>query len=419
MDAQEMTTLRRLGELLRRHERRQHTDGSGTSSGPVLPDALFVLPAHLFHRLTVLFEKMAETSLDDSTLFEEETLLHLEFLKIYILSTPSLLLEGVAGPTSAPPLDVSLLSSCHALHLHRLPLESILGLPSLSGQLGSLHIQHCRRVRLGRVLLHCLSDQVIECETWPQLTVLSVTHTDLRVIDYDVFSSVPHLRRLDLSFNKLSSCPGLDGLPRLNRLALNFNSLTSVPTLCPSASLHTLLLRHNKLETLAGIEHLRSLVELDVAWNLLLHHDSLAPISLLYKLHSLHTEGNPFTAHREHRSNALSWVNASVKVGKFKLDGIGLVTREFDMIGLSRMVMSPPRIPSLITSSTEGPSSAHFMISREGSVVSDLTAASGAIRKKPRRAKKREAEIGQPECERDETSKPGVQLEDKSQFDSV
>ena len=63
----------------------------------------------------------------------------------------------------------------------------------------------------------------------------------------------------------------------------------------------TLAMPHNGLEVLTGLETMTSLVEVDLSWNMLMHHDVLAPISLLPKLKLLDLQGNPLAVRANHR----------------------------------------------------------------------------------------------------------------------
>ena len=111
----------------------------------------------------------------------------------------------------------------------------------------------------------------------------------------------PDLERLDFAYNKLNEINGLDSLPKLTHLILGYNNLAGLPLLYSEARPVTLSMPHNGLEVLTGLETMTSLVELDLSWNMLMHHDVLAPISLLPKLKLLNLQGNPMAVRLDHR----------------------------------------------------------------------------------------------------------------------
>lgn len=111
----------------------------------------------------------------------------------------------------------------------------------------------------------------------------------------------PDLERVDFGYNKLNEINGLDSLPRLTHLSLGYNNLAGLPLLYSEARPLTLSMPHNGLEVLTGLERMTSLLELDLSWNMLMHHDVLAPISLLTKLNLLNLQGNPMAVRHDHR----------------------------------------------------------------------------------------------------------------------
>ena len=111
----------------------------------------------------------------------------------------------------------------------------------------------------------------------------------------------PDLERVDFGYNELREIAGLDSLPKLTHVILGHNALSGLPLLYSEARPLTLSMPHNCLEVLTGLETMTSLVQIDLSWNLLMHHDVLAPISLLPKLKVLNLQGNPMSVRRDHR----------------------------------------------------------------------------------------------------------------------
>ena len=200
------------------------------------------------------------------------------------------------------PIDVSCFSNCRSLGLRCLPLNVFCGLAKLRGQLETLSVTHCRNLTLDDVLAKCFADQASP-ERWTKLKKLSLSHNKISELgDSSLLSRLaPVLEHIDLGYNKLSEINGLDSLPKLTHLILGYNNLLGLPLLYPEARPVTLSMPHNGLEVLTGLEMMTSLIELDLSWNLLMHHDVLAPISLLPKLKLLNLQGNPMAVRHDHR----------------------------------------------------------------------------------------------------------------------
>jgi hypothetical protein len=172
--------------------------------------------------------------------------------------------------------------------------------------------------------------------------------------DHSLFARLtPSLERVDLGFNQLTEVDGLNGLPNLTHISLGFNRLTALPLLYAEAKPTSLHYPHNGLENLSGLETMTSLTEVDFSWNMLMHHDALAPISLLTKLLVLNLQGNPFTAKFDHRFQSAQWLNPGVNGEIFLLDGTALTAREKARIGLSRLVPNTPSTAPLSRTSTD------------------------------------------------------------------
>ena len=200
------------------------------------------------------------------------------------------------------PIDVSCFSNCRSLGLRCLPLNVLCGVAKLRGQIESLSVTHCRNVTLDGVLAKCLADQA-DSGGWTRLKKLSLGHNKISELgDSSVLSRLaPDLERVDFGYNELREIAGLDSLPKLTHVILGHNALSGLPLLYSEARPLTLSMPHNCLEVLTGLETMTSLVQIDLSWNLLMHHDVLAPISLLPKLKVLNLQGNPMSVRRDHR----------------------------------------------------------------------------------------------------------------------
>ena len=111
-----------------------------------------------------------------------------------------------------------------------------------------------------------LSPQLSSClgsaphpSSWARLTVLNVSHCDLRRLG-DSLAWAPALTKLDCSHNKISDSAGLELLSQLTHLNLSYNRLGEVPSLHPASALCVLLLSYNNIEQLGAITDLQHLV---------------------------------------------------------------------------------------------------------------------------------------------------------------
>ncbi|XP_040460238.1 serine/threonine-protein kinase 11-interacting protein isoform X3 [Falco naumanni] len=140
-------------------------------------------------------------------------------------------------------------------------------------------------------------------------------------------------------------------LTELEYLNLAYNFLSKVPNLSifSRSKLVTLILRNNELDSINGVEQLVSLQHLDVAYNLLLEHAQLAPLSTLHYLKKLHLEGNPLWFHQNHRSATLVHLSPRAASSNFLLDGEPLSSS--DLMYLPRLVQSVSQ--SIHTSTSE------------------------------------------------------------------
>nr|XP_014427590.1 serine/threonine-protein kinase 11-interacting protein [Pelodiscus sinensis] len=141
---------------------------------------------------------------------------------------------------------------------------------------------------------------------WLELQTLNFSHNSITALDGSL-QLLNALKVLDLSHNQVRDCEHyLTTLTELEYLSLAYNFLPRVPELGlhSRATLVTLILRSNELESINGLEQLLNLRHLDVAYNLLLEHAQLAPLSMLHSLRKLHLEGNPLWFHQNHRAAA-------------------------------------------------------------------------------------------------------------------
>ncbi|NXP74415.1 S11IP protein, partial [Ramphastos sulfuratus] len=186
---------------------------------------------------------------------------------------------------------------------------------------------------------------------WLELQTVNFSYNSITALDNSL-QLLNALRVLDLSHNKIQDCEHyLTTLAELEYLNLAYNFLSKVPNLgiFSRSKLVTLILRNNELDSINGVEQLVNLHHLDVAYNLLLEHAQLAPLSTLHYLKKLHLEGNPLWFHQSHRSATLVHLCPRAASSNFILDGEPLSS--LDIMHLPRLVQSVSQ--SIHTSTSE------------------------------------------------------------------
>ncbi|KFO13491.1 Serine/threonine-protein kinase 11-interacting protein, partial [Balearica regulorum gibbericeps] len=186
---------------------------------------------------------------------------------------------------------------------------------------------------------------------WLELQTVNFSYNSITTLD-DSLQLLNALRVLDLSHNKIQDCEHyLTTLTELEYLNLAYNFLSKVPNLgiFSRSKLVTLILRNNELDSINGVEQLVNLQHLDVAYNLLLEHAQLAPLSTLHCVKKLYLEGNPLWFHQNHRSATLVHLSPRAASSNFLLDGEPLSSS--DLMHLPRLVQSVSQ--SIHTSTSE------------------------------------------------------------------
>ncbi|NXA07287.1 S11IP protein, partial [Sapayoa aenigma] len=229
------------------------------------------------------------------------------------------------------------------------PPHCLRGLRFVYSQLESLTCCKCIST-LEEIISACGGD--LSCALpWLELQTMNFSYNSITALD-DSLQLLNALRVLDLSHNKIQDCEHyLTTLTELEYLNLAYNFLSKVPNLgiFSRSKLVTLILRNNELDSINGVEQLVNLQHLDVAYNLLLEHAQLAPLSTLHYLKKLHLEGNPIWFHQNHRSAALVHLSPRAASSNFFLDGEPLSS--LDLMHLPRLVQSVSQ--SIHTSTSE------------------------------------------------------------------
>ncbi|XP_014105113.1 PREDICTED: serine/threonine-protein kinase 11-interacting protein [Pseudopodoces humilis] len=280
---------------------------------------------------------------------ETAAILQAQFLFDVLQKTHSLKLVHVPNCVLQSAVKIFPFKSLRHLELRSVPAHCLRGLRFVYSQLESLTCCKCIST-LEEIISACGGD--LSCALpWLELQTVNFSYNSITALD-DSLQLLNALRVLDLSHNKIQDCEHyLTTLTELEYLNLAYNFLSKVPSLgiFSRSKLVTLILRNNELDSINGVEQLVNLQHLDLAYNLLLEHAQLAPLSTLHYLKKLHLEGNPIWFHQNHRSAALVHVSPRAAFSNFFLDGEPLSSS--DLMHLPRLVQSVSQ--SIHTSTSE------------------------------------------------------------------
>ncbi|PKU48390.1 serine threonine-protein kinase 11-interacting protein [Limosa lapponica baueri] len=280
---------------------------------------------------------------------ETAAILQAQFLFDVLQKTHSLKLVHVPNCVLQSAVKIFPFKSLRHLELRSVPPHCLRGLRFVYSQLESLTCSKCIST-LEEIISACGGD--LSCALpWLELQTVNFSYNSITALD-DSLQLLNALRVLDLSHNKIQDCEHyLSTLTELEYLNLAYNFLSKVPNLgiFSRSKLVTLILRNNELDSINGVEQLVNLQHLDVAYNLLLEHAQLAPLSTLHYVKKLHLEGNPLWFHQNHRSATLAHVSPRAASSNFLLDGEPLSSS--DLMHLPRLVQSVSQ--SIHTSTSE------------------------------------------------------------------
>uniref|UniRef100_A0A2K5WMV7 Serine/threonine-protein kinase 11-interacting protein n=1 Tax=Macaca fascicularis TaxID=9541 RepID=A0A2K5WMV7_MACFA len=275
---------------------------------------------------------------------DSPVILQLQFLFDVLQKTLSLKLVHVPGPGPPGPIKIFPFKSLRHLELRGVPLHSLHGLRGIYSQLETLICSRSLQT-LEELLSACGGDF---CSALPWLALLSAnfSYNALTALDSSLHL-LSALRFLNLSHNQVQDCQGfLMDLCELHHLDISYNRLHLVPRMGPSgAALGILILRGNELRSLHGLEQLRNLRHLDLAYNLLEGHRELSPLWLLTELRKLYLEGNPLWFHPAHRVATAQYLSPRAREAAtgFLLDGkVLLLTDSQTHTSLGLSPMGPP-----------------------------------------------------------------------------
>ncbi|XP_042535236.1 serine/threonine-protein kinase 11-interacting protein [Dipodomys spectabilis] len=324
---------------------------------------------------------------------DSPVILQLQFLFDVLQKTLSLKLVHIPGPGLPGPIKIFPFKSLRQLELRGVPLHCLHGLRGIYSQLETLICSRSIQA-LEELLSACGGDF---CSALPWLALLSAdfSYNALTALDSSL-RLLSALRFLNLSHNRVQDCKGfLMDLSELYHLDISYNHLHLVPRMGPSgAALGTLILRGNELQSLRGLEQLRNLRHLDVAYNLLEGHRELSPLWLLAELRKLYLEGNPLWFHPEHRVATAQYLSPQARNAAhgFLLDGKVLSLKDLQTSASSGPSPIAPPVSWPVGSTTE---------TSGGPELSDSLSSGGVVTQPPLRKVKsrvrvRRASISEP-----------------------
>lgn len=197
-------------------------------------------------------------------------------------------------------IDISKFRNLQRLEIHRVNVAQVTGIQPMRAHL--LELVCVRSVATVQdIISYCGGDK---CNgfIWNELRSAEFTYNNLSSIDCSL-EFAPWLQQLNLSHNQIGSVDAIKWLPHLKVLDLSFNRLLYVPAFHVEATrrLKVLMLSNNFIEDLSGISRLDALNDLDLSVNFLMDHSALLPLSTLIALQYVNLLGNPLACHRMHR----------------------------------------------------------------------------------------------------------------------
>lgn len=161
---------------------------------------------------------------------------------------------------------------------------------------------------------------------WSKLSYVSCASNGVVLMD-ESLQLLPATETLDLSRNKFAKVDNLQKCTKLRNLDLGFNHLRSISSLSEvSSRIVKLVVRNNALTTVNGIENLKSLMGLDLSYNIISIFSELEILGTLPLLQNLWLEGNPICCARWYRAHVFSFFRNPENL---KLDDKGMNTQEY------------------------------------------------------------------------------------------
>nr|XP_034572130.1 uncharacterized protein LOC117836752 isoform X2 [Setaria viridis] len=178
-------------------------------------------------------------------------------------------------------------------------------------------------------LRHVFASRIMDIKdspVWSKLSYVSCASNGIVLMD-ESLQLLPAIETLDLSRNKFAKVDNLRKCTKLRNLDLGFNHLRSISSLSEvSSRIVKLVVRNNALTTVHGIENLKSLMGLDLSYNIISNFSELEILGTLSLLQNLWLEGNPICCARWYRAHVFSFFRNPENL---KLDDKGMNTQEY------------------------------------------------------------------------------------------
>ncbi|XP_075149395.1 uncharacterized protein LOC142223398 isoform X2 [Haematobia irritans] len=243
----------------------------------------------------------------------------LQLIHDFIQKTALLCLVHYPSDEYFGKIDITKFVALKRLEVQKVDIKQLAGIQRLRGQLEHLICVKSLKT-VDDIITHCGGDNS-NGFVWNELKSADFSYNNLKCVDTSL-EFAQYLQHLNLRHNHLTSVQAIKWLPHLKTLDLSFNRLTQIPQFHMDACkrLQSLNMSNNLLEDLMGIVKLDALTDLDLSDNFLLDHTFLLPLSALITLKFLSLFGNPLHCHPKHRLVTCQYLHKNCSTVKFVLD---------------------------------------------------------------------------------------------------
>ena len=165
------------------------------------------------------------------------------------------------------------------------------------------------------------------------------------------FQNVPNLEYLDVSGSGVQSLAGIENLTSLAELNANWNQINDLSPLNGLSNLSILHLEGNQIQSLNALENIQNLTHLNVQWNQIA---SASALDGLLSLQQLYLDGNQLTSFDSVNLPVLSWLGLNqnplrnlVLTGSPQLHALEVGGTELDQVTLGQLGLMLPSVTIL------------------------------------------------------------------------